>query len=81
VKIGLIADTHIPEAGHSVPEQVRTVFKEVELILHAGDLHILLRFTGCKIKQEQSFRRKPESSKDRNFWMPDQVRHDDNKSW
>ena len=41
MKIGLISDTHIPEAGKSVPEQVRQVFSEVELILHAGDLHVL----------------------------------------
>ena len=41
MKIGLIADTHIPEAGDSIPEQVRTVFEDVELILHAGDLHVL----------------------------------------
>jgi len=41
MKIGLIADTHIPEAGDRIPEQVWAVFKDVELILHAGDLHIL----------------------------------------
>lgn len=41
MKIGLIADTHIPEAGDLLPERVGEVFKDVELILHAGDLHIL----------------------------------------
>jgi len=28
-----------------------------------------------------SFRRKPESSKANRFWMPDQVRHDDQESF
>ena len=41
MKIGLIADTHIPEAGDQLPERVGEVFEDVELILHAGDLHIL----------------------------------------
>jgi len=41
VKIGLIADTHIPEAGNLLPERIWEVFKDVELVLHAGDLHIL----------------------------------------
>ncbi|MBW2622762.1 MAG: metallophosphoesterase family protein, partial [Deltaproteobacteria bacterium] len=41
MKIGLISDTHIPEAGDSLPERVREVFSDVELILHAGDLHVL----------------------------------------
>jgi putative phosphoesterase len=41
VKIGLIADTHIPEAGEFLPEMIYDVFKDVDLILHAGDLHIL----------------------------------------
>jgi uncharacterized protein len=41
MKIGLISDTHIPEAMPELPEQVRTVFTGVDLILHAGDLHCL----------------------------------------
>ncbi len=41
MKIGLISDTHIPEAMPELPEQVRTVFSGVDLILHAGDLHCL----------------------------------------
>lgn len=40
MKIGLISDTHIPEAG-DLPTQIKEVFAGVELILHAGDLHIL----------------------------------------
>ena len=41
MKIGLIADTHIPEAGESLPEMIYEVFRDVDLILHAGDLHVL----------------------------------------
>lgn len=41
MKIGLIADTHIPEAMPELPEQVRHAFAGVNLILHAGDLHCL----------------------------------------
>jgi len=41
MKIGLIADTHIPEAGNSLPDRVLEIFRDVELILHAGDLHII----------------------------------------
>ena len=41
MKIGLISDTHIPEAGESLPHRVREVFENVDLILHAGDLHVL----------------------------------------
>lgn len=39
--IGLIADTHIPSAGKEPPLQVREAFHGVDLILHAGDLHVL----------------------------------------
>lgn len=41
MRIGLISDTHIPEAGNEVPAQVKTAFRGVELIFHAGDLHVL----------------------------------------
>ena len=41
MKIGLIADSHIPEAMPELPSQVRTVFAGVDLIVHAGDLHCL----------------------------------------
>jgi hypothetical protein len=41
MKVGLISDTHIPEAMPELPHQVRTVFAGVDLILHAGDLHCL----------------------------------------
>ncbi|MDY7019293.1 MAG: metallophosphoesterase family protein [Chloroflexota bacterium] len=41
MRIGLIADTHIPEAGKELPRQVREAFNGVDLILHAGDLIVL----------------------------------------
>lgn len=41
MRIGLISDTHIPEAMPTLPAQVRDIFAGVELILHAGDLHCL----------------------------------------
>ncbi len=41
MKIGLISDTHIPEAMPELPAQVREVFAGADLILHAGDLHCL----------------------------------------
>jgi putative phosphoesterase len=41
--LGLIADTHIPEAGPDIWPQVYDRFREerVDAILHAGDIHIL----------------------------------------
>lgn len=39
--IGLISDTHIPSAGKEPPLEVREAFRGVDLILHAGDLHVL----------------------------------------
>jgi len=41
MKIGLISDTHIPEAMPELPQQVRAIFNGMDLILHAGDLHSL----------------------------------------
>ena len=38
--IGLISDTHIPEIAKEVPQQIREVFKGVDLILHAGDIFV-----------------------------------------
>jgi hypothetical protein len=40
VKIGLVSDTHIPEAGKELPPQVYRTFQGMDLILHAGDMHI-----------------------------------------
>lgn len=36
--IGVISDTHIPERATEIPTMVCKLFKDVELILHAGDL-------------------------------------------
>lgn len=41
VKIGLISDTHIPESTNMLWPQVFTAFREVDAILHAGDVHEL----------------------------------------
>ena len=41
MRIGLISDTHVPEAGADMPPQVYEAFKGVDLILHAGDMHII----------------------------------------
>lgn len=41
MRIGLIADTHIPEARPSLWPQVFDAFRGVDAILHAGDLHEL----------------------------------------
>ena len=41
MKIGLIADTHMPGALAQLWPQVLCGFSDVDLILHAGDLHTL----------------------------------------
>ena len=41
VRIGLISDTHIPEARDELWPQVFEVFQGVDAILHAGDIHDL----------------------------------------
>jgi putative phosphoesterase len=38
VKIGVISDTHIPNAADSLPKKILEDFKGVDLIVHAGDL-------------------------------------------
>tara|TARA_A100000164_G_scaffold20260_1_gene16249 strand:- start:438 stop:1034 length:597 start_codon:yes stop_codon:yes gene_type:complete len=38
-RIGLISDTHIPEARASLWDQVYTAFQGVDLIFHGGDIH------------------------------------------
>ena len=37
-RIGLVSDTHIPTRARSLPKALFTVFQDVQLILHAGDL-------------------------------------------
>jgi hypothetical protein len=41
MRIGLISDTHIPRDADEIPPQVREVFANVDIILHAGDIYIL----------------------------------------
>ncbi len=41
MKIGLIADTHMPGAIDALWPHASEVFTDVDLILHAGDLHTL----------------------------------------
>ncbi len=38
MKVGVISDTHVPSITPSLPAAVFNIFKDVELILHAGDL-------------------------------------------
>jgi len=38
IKIGVISDTHIPERSKGLPKQVGEAFKNVDMIIHAGDL-------------------------------------------
>ena len=36
--VGLISDTHIPKKAYAVPKRVFEVFKNVDYIIHAGDI-------------------------------------------
>ena len=38
VKIGVLSDTHIPQAAQDIPQAVYKEFETVDLILHAGDI-------------------------------------------
>ena len=38
ILIGVISDTHIPTRADKIPEKVFDVFKNVDLIVHAGDI-------------------------------------------
>ena len=38
MKIGVLSDTHVPDIMPSLPSAVFTIFKGVDLILHAGDI-------------------------------------------
>ena len=39
--IGIISDTHIPLRTDSIPEKVFEVFKDVDMILHCGDIEVM----------------------------------------
>lgn len=38
MKIGVIADTHIPDRAKYIPERILEDFKSADMIIHAGDL-------------------------------------------
>jgi uncharacterized protein len=38
VKIGVISDTHIPRSSPLLPARIATLFKGLDIILHAGDV-------------------------------------------
>jgi putative phosphoesterase len=38
MKVGVLSDTHIPTASLSLPKAVYKLFRDVDLILHAGDI-------------------------------------------
>ena len=40
MRIGLLSDTHVPEAAEVLPHQLAEAFRGVDLILHAGDIYI-----------------------------------------
>lgn len=37
IKIGIISDTHIPDRVKVLPKEIKDAFKDVDLIIHAGD--------------------------------------------
>ena len=41
MRIGLVSDTHVPETGPEIPFQIYAAFAEVDMILHAGDMHVI----------------------------------------
>lgn len=38
MRIGVISDTHIPDRAKNIPQQILDDFKNVDMIIHAGDL-------------------------------------------
>ena len=40
MRIGLISDTRVPGGANEVPQEVKTAFEGVDLILHAGGIHV-----------------------------------------
>ncbi|MCM8795537.1 MAG: metallophosphatase family protein [Candidatus Omnitrophica bacterium] len=38
MKIGVIADTHIPDRAKEIPKEILEAFKKVDMVIHAGDL-------------------------------------------
>ena len=40
MRIGLISDTHFPEACDHLPSRVFEVFRGADLVMHAGDVYV-----------------------------------------
>ena len=40
IRIGLISDTHVPNHRRQLPNQLIESFRDVDLILHAGDIYV-----------------------------------------
>ena len=40
MRIGLISDTRVPGGANEVPQEVKTALEGVDLILHAGGIHV-----------------------------------------
>lgn len=38
LKIGVLSDTHIPERSRDIPLKVLNAFKDMDMVIHAGDL-------------------------------------------
>ena len=38
MKVGVLSDTHVPTAARALPPELYDIFKDVDLILHAGDI-------------------------------------------
>ena len=36
--VGLLSDTHIPDHAKKLPDQLKEVFRGVDMILHGGDI-------------------------------------------
>ncbi|MFC2060707.1 metallophosphoesterase family protein [Chloroflexota bacterium] len=39
--IGLLSDTHIPDHASKLPAQIKDVFRDVDMIMHAGDVYVV----------------------------------------
>lgn len=38
MKIGVLSDTHIPDRAKDIPQEILETFKNVDMIIHAGDI-------------------------------------------
>ncbi|MGQ9626131.1 MAG: YfcE family phosphodiesterase [Anaerolineae bacterium] len=41
MKVGVISDTHIPDITPRLPEKINEIFRDVDIILHTGDITTL----------------------------------------